>query len=62
MKSEWSVLGVLERNLLLNMADHGYLVAGYDKDVAKVETRRQESKNYRGDEDSVVVDEILFVL
>ncbi|MDP2723749.1 MAG: NAD(P)-binding domain-containing protein [Bacteroidales bacterium] len=25
-------LGVMGRNLLLNMADHGFSVAGYDKD------------------------------
>ena len=28
-------LGVMGRNLLLNMADHGFVVTGYDKDVAK---------------------------
>ena len=37
-------LRVMGRNLLLNMADHGFSVAGYDKDAAKVETLRQESK------------------
>ena len=37
-------LGVMGRNLLLNMADHGFSVAGYDKDAAKVETLRRESK------------------
>jgi 6-phosphogluconate dehydrogenase len=37
-------LGVMGRNLLLNMADHGFSVAGYDKDAAKVEALRQESK------------------
>ena len=25
-------LGVMGRNLVLNMADHGFFVAGYDKD------------------------------
>jgi len=30
-------LGVMGRNLVLNMADHGSTVAGYDKDIAKVE-------------------------
>jgi 6-phosphogluconate dehydrogenase len=29
-------LGVMGRNLLLNMADHGFSVVGYDKDVNKV--------------------------
>ena len=36
-------LGVMGRNLLLNMADHGYAVAGYDKDLQKVEALRQEA-------------------
>ena len=29
-------LGVMGRNLVLNMADHGFPVAGYDKDPAKL--------------------------
>src|ERR1017187_8425983 len=37
-------LGVMGRNLLLNMADHGFSVAGYDKDTTKVQALRQESK------------------
>jgi 6-phosphogluconate dehydrogenase len=37
-------LGVMGRNLVLNMVDHGYSVAGYDKDPAKVEALRQESE------------------
>ena len=37
-------LGVMGRNFLLNMADHGFSVAGYDKDQAKVEALRQEAK------------------
>ena len=36
-------LGVMGRNLLLNMADHGFPVAGYDKDPSKVEALRKES-------------------
>ena len=36
-------LGVMGRNLLLNMADHGFSVAGYDKDPIKVEALRKES-------------------
>jgi 6-phosphogluconate dehydrogenase len=36
-------LGVMGRNLLLNMADHGFSVAGYDKDTSKVEALRKES-------------------
>ncbi len=30
-------LGTMGRNLLLNMADHGFAVAGYDKDPSKLE-------------------------
>ena len=37
-------LGVMGCNLVLNMADHGCAVAGYDKDQPKVEALRQESK------------------
>ncbi len=36
-------LGVMGRNLMLNMADHGFTVAGYDKDPEKVESMRKES-------------------
>src|SRR5664279_2449786 len=37
-------LGVMGRNLLLNMADHGFSVAGYDNDPTKVEALRQEAE------------------
>ena len=36
-------LGVMGRNLVLNMADHGFSVGGYDKDPNQVEALRQES-------------------
>jgi 6-phosphogluconate dehydrogenase len=36
-------LGVMGRNFLLNMADHGFSVAGYDKDPAKVAALRAEA-------------------
>lgn len=36
-------LGVMGRNLVLNMADHGFSVAGYDKEPNKVEALRKES-------------------
>jgi 6-phosphogluconate dehydrogenase len=39
-------LGVMGRNLLLNMADHGFNVAGYDKDKDKVESLQKESKEH----------------
>jgi len=37
-------LGTMGRNLLLNMVDHGFKVAGLDKDSAKVELLDQEAK------------------
>jgi 6-phosphogluconate dehydrogenase len=37
-------LGVMGCNLLLNMADHGFHVAGYDKDLAKVQSTQGQSK------------------
>jgi len=36
-------LGVMGRNLLLNMAEHGFSAAGYDKSPSKVEALRNES-------------------
>lgn len=36
-------LGVMGRNFLLNLADHGYKVIGYDKDEDKVESLRNET-------------------
>jgi len=38
-------LGVMVRNFSLNMADHDSPVAGYDKDVSKVDTLRMELKD-----------------
>ena len=35
-------LGTMGRNLLLNMADHGFAVAGYDKDLAKLALLEKE--------------------
>src|SRR5690242_18394730 len=35
-------LGVMGRNLVLNMADHGFSVVGYDRDETKVEALRKE--------------------
>lgn len=37
-------LGVMGNNLLLNMADHGFRVAGYDKDLDKVNHLRMLSQ------------------
>ena len=36
-------LGVMGRNMLLNMADHGFPVAGYDKDPGQLEALQKES-------------------
>ncbi|HEY1791775.1 MAG TPA: NADP-dependent phosphogluconate dehydrogenase [Opitutaceae bacterium] len=46
-------LGVMGRNFLLNMADRGYPVAGYDKDPGKVASLSQEagSRDVYGDVD-----------
>lgn len=38
-------LGVMGRNLLLNMADNGFAVAGYDKDEKKVNALKDEGKD-----------------
>jgi len=37
-------LGVMGRNLLLNMADHGFAVAGYDRDPEKVTALNREGE------------------
>jgi 6-phosphogluconate dehydrogenase len=37
-------LGVMGRNLLLSMADHGFSVAGYDNDPTKVNALQQETR------------------
>jgi len=36
-------LGVMGRNMLLNMAEHGFAVAGYDKDPQRVAQLREEA-------------------
>lgn len=36
-------LGVMGRNLALNIADHGFSVAGFDKDLGKVVTLLREA-------------------
>jgi 6-phosphogluconate dehydrogenase len=43
-------LGTMGRNLLLNMADHGFKVAGHDKDEKKIELLSKESdrENVKG--------------
>jgi 6-phosphogluconate dehydrogenase len=40
-------LGVMGRNFLLNMANHGFPVAGYDTDLAKVNALRHQSKDHK---------------
>ncbi|MHB1286768.1 MAG: NADP-dependent phosphogluconate dehydrogenase [Leptospirales bacterium] len=39
-------LGVMGRNLLLNMADHGFAVAGYDRDPEKVLSLKKEGQSH----------------
>jgi len=39
-------LGVMGRNLVLNMADHGFSVAGHDNDPKKVQMLNSEGKNH----------------
>jgi hypothetical protein len=34
------------RNLVYNICDHGYTVAGFDKDLSKVETLEQRLGNF----------------
>jgi 6-phosphogluconate dehydrogenase len=43
-------LGTMGRNLLLNLADHGFAVAGYDKDAGKITLLEKEGagKNVKG--------------
>jgi 6-phosphogluconate dehydrogenase len=36
-------LGVMGRNMLLHMADHGFPVVGYDKDASQVEALQKEA-------------------
>ena len=38
-------LGVMGRNLVLNIADHGFSVSGYDKDLSKVQELKTEAGN-----------------
>lgn len=38
-------LGTMGQNMLLNMRDHGFLVAGYDKNRSRVEDMRQAFKD-----------------
>ena len=40
-------LGVMGRNLVLNIADHGYSVSGYDKDLSKVQELQTEAGSRR---------------
>jgi 6-phosphogluconate dehydrogenase len=41
-------LGTMGKNLLMNMADHGYEVAGYDKDISKVQSLKDEAGEIYG--------------
>jgi 6-phosphogluconate dehydrogenase len=48
-------LGVMGRNFLLNIAEHGHRVVGYDKDSEKVSALREEGKKHS---DVVAVDDM----
>jgi 6-phosphogluconate dehydrogenase len=38
-------LGTMGRNLVLNMSDHGYSVAGFDKNNSQIETFKKETND-----------------
>jgi len=46
-------LGTMGRNLLLNIADHGFTISGYDKDTAQ-----QEKLNQIGHKNVIVSDTV----
>ncbi|CAI9086563.1 phosphogluconate dehydrogenase (NADP(+)-dependent, decarboxylating) [Candidatus Methylacidiphilum fumarolicum] len=46
-------LGVMGRNLALNILDHGFTVSGLDKDLSKVVALKEESKEMASSFDSV---------
>src|SRR5512138_1828 len=39
-------LGTMGRNLVYNLCDHGYSVAGFDRDLSKVDALEQEKGSY----------------
>lgn len=43
-------LGTMGKNLLMNISDHGYEVAGYDKDLSKVQSLKEETGDIYGAE------------
>ncbi len=54
-------LGVMGRNLLLNMADHNFVVAGYDRDPNQVDALRAEAEG-RNIEAAASIKELVDVL
>ena len=54
-------LGVMGRNLVLNIADHGFSVAGYDKDLTKVKALGQEAEK-RDVHGATAIEEFIAVL
>jgi 6-phosphogluconate dehydrogenase len=54
-------LGVMGRNLVLNIADHGYSVSGYDKDLSKVQQLQIEAGS-RAINAAQILDEFVSVL
>lgn len=52
-------LGVMGRNLLLNMADHQFSVIGFDKDENKAASLEQESGNNQNVKGVVTLNEMV---
>ena len=52
-------LGTMGRNLLLNMADHNFMVAGHDKDQSKIDLLSQEAKGKTNVKGFVLVNEFI---
>jgi len=52
-------LGVMGRNLLLNMADHDFAVAGLDLDEAKAKSLEQEAKDGQEVKATIVAEEFV---
>jgi 6-phosphogluconate dehydrogenase len=52
-------LGTMGRNLLLNMADHNFMVAGHDKDQSKIDLLSQEANGKTNVKGFVLVNEFI---
>jgi 6-phosphogluconate dehydrogenase len=54
-------LGVMGRNFLMNLADHGFQVAGYDNDISKVKALQSETTHNKIQSTSEIRDFIGFL-